>query len=81
MRKSKDVIVFWEHYLGTNLIPERMKKLIRRVLAVPIGSADVERAFSILSHIRDQRTMGWDRGFYEWGYKNFYFRIESGGLS
>ena len=32
-----------------------MKKLIRRVLAVPIGSADVERAFSILSHIRDQR--------------------------
>ena len=41
--------------MGTNLIPERIKKLIRRVLAVPIGSADVERAFSILSHIRDQR--------------------------
>ena len=29
MHKSKDVIVFCEHYLGTNLIPERMKKLIR----------------------------------------------------
>ena len=32
-----------------------MKKLICKVLAVPIGSADVERAFSVLSHIRTQR--------------------------
>ena len=32
-----------------------MKRLIRKVLAVPIGSADVERAFSVLSHIRTQR--------------------------
>ena len=55
LKKSKDVIVFWQHYLGTNLMPERMKKLIRKVLAVPIGSADVERAFSVLSHIRTQR--------------------------
>ena len=36
-------------------MPERMKRLIRKVLAVPIGSADVERAFSVLSHIRTQR--------------------------
>ena len=28
---------------------------MRKVLAVPIGSADVERAFSLLSHIRNQR--------------------------
>ena len=55
MLASKDLLTLWQHYLGTRLVPERMKKLICKVLAVPIGSADVERAFSILSHIRNQR--------------------------
>ena len=55
MIASKDIIVFWEYYLGTNLIPEKMKDVIRRILAIPVGSADVERAFSILTHIRDSR--------------------------
>ena len=54
MLESKDLHV-WQHYLGTQLVPERMKKLICKVLAVPIASADVERAFSIWSHIRNQR--------------------------
>ena len=51
MLNTNDVVVLWQHYLGTNLIPPVMKRLIRRVLAVPIGSADVEKVFSILSHI------------------------------
>ena len=55
MLKSKDLVILWQHYLSTDLIPPKMKVLIRSVLAIPIGSADVERAFSILSHIRDQR--------------------------
>ena len=55
MIASKDILVFWEHYLGTNLIPEKLKDLIRNILAIPVGSADVERAFSILTHIRDSR--------------------------
>ena len=55
MLASKDLLTLWQHHLGTQLVPGRMKKLIRKVLAVPIGSADVERAFSILSHIRNQR--------------------------
>ena len=42
-------------YLCIDKIPATMKRLIRHVLSVPVGSADVERAFSILSHIRDQR--------------------------
>ena len=50
MLNTNDVVL-WQHYLGTNLIPPLMKRLIRRVLAVPIGSAYVEQAFSILSHI------------------------------
>ena len=54
MLKSRDLVVLWQHYLSTDMIPQTMKKLIRRVLAIPIGSADVDRAFSILSHIRDQ---------------------------
>ena len=55
LKKSKVILVFWQHYLSTNLMPERMKRLICKVLAVPIGSADVERAFSVVSHIRTQR--------------------------
>ena len=47
MIASKDILVFWEHYLGTNLIPEKLKDLIRNILAIPVGSADVERPFSI----------------------------------
>jgi len=55
MIASKDILVSWEHYLGTNLIPEKLKDLIPNILAIPVGSADVERAFSILTHIRDSR--------------------------
>ena len=55
MLASKDLHTLWQHYLGTQLVLERMKKLICKVLAVPIASADVERAFSILSQIRNQR--------------------------
>ena len=55
MLKSNDLAVLWQHYLRTDKIPATMKRLIRHVLSVPVGSADVERAFSILSHIRDQR--------------------------
>ena len=54
MLKSKDLVILWQHYLSTDLIPPKMKVLTRSVLAIPIGSADVERAFSISSHIRDQ---------------------------
>ena len=46
MLNTNDVVVLWQHYLSTNLIPPVMKRLIRRVLADPIGSADVEWAFS-----------------------------------
>ena len=55
MLRSNDLAVLWQHYLRTDKIPATMKRLIRHVLSVPVGSADVERAFSILSHIRDQR--------------------------
>ena len=55
MIASKDILVFWEHYLGTNLIPEKVKDLIRNILAIPVGSSDVERAFSILTHVRHSR--------------------------
>ena len=55
MLRSNDLAVLWQHYLHTDKIPPTMKRVIRHVLAVPVGSADVERAFSILSHIRDQR--------------------------
>ena len=46
-------------FLGTLLrhksYPQKMKDLIQNILAIPVGSADVERAFSILTHIRDSR--------------------------
>ena len=58
MVNSKDLPILWKHYLGTNLIPLKLKDLIRRVLAIPVGSSDVERAFSILTHIWDQRRSG-----------------------
>ena len=51
MLKSNDLAVLWQHYLRTDKIPATMKRLIRHVLSVPVGSADVERAFSILSHV------------------------------
>lgn len=34
---------------------DRIRKLIHTVLALPIGSADAERGFSIMNHIRTDR--------------------------
>ena len=49
-----DPITFWTYFLNSNTITwdSEMKKLIRIVLALPIGSADVERGFSIKNHFK-----------------------------
>lgn len=36
-------------------IKKKIKKLIKTVLVLPMGSADAERSFSIMSHIRTSR--------------------------
>ena len=46
--------IFWKHYLSLEMGP-LIKKLIQCVLVTPIGSADAERGFSTLFHIRSPR--------------------------
>jgi len=48
---------FWPYYLQKKNIlwSEQMRKLIRTILVLPIGSADAERSFSIMNHIRTSR--------------------------
>ena len=36
-------------------MPNEMSALVVRILSVPVGSADAERAFSTFFHIRDKR--------------------------
>ena len=50
---QNDCLKGYPCFLGTNLIPEKLKDLIRNILAIPVGRADAERAFLILTHIRD----------------------------
>ena len=53
--KTADTIYFWQHYLKTGMVPPLLKSIVRKVLAIPIGSADAERSFSALFHIRTKR--------------------------
>ena len=53
--QDSDPIFFWYRFINKGLVPEKIKKLVQTVLSVPIGSADCERAFSILFHIRTKR--------------------------
>ena len=53
--KELDTIFFWKHFLTKGIVPPLIDSIIRKVLAIPIGSADAERSFSILFHIRSKR--------------------------
>ena len=53
--KKEETIFFWKHYLITEVVPPLLKGIVRKVLAIPIGSADAERSFSTLFHIRTKR--------------------------
>lgn len=58
LHKTKDdPIEFWSHFLRLPTVQwnSNIKRLIETVLAVPIATADVERGFSILTHIRSDR--------------------------
>ena len=46
--KNAEVINFWHFYLNRAEVPFPLAKLIKTILAIPIGSADAERSFSIL---------------------------------
>ena len=50
-----DIITFWQHYLKTSLVPNSMHFIVIRILAIPVGSSDAERAFSYYFHIRSKR--------------------------
>lgn len=55
--KSKEAHIFWPHFLHHNLVPwkPKIKHLITTVLVLPVGTADVERSFSILNHFKYNR--------------------------
>lgn len=50
-------LVFWEYFLKKETVQWgfQIRKLVEIVLCVPISTAEVERGFSILSHIRYDR--------------------------
>lgn len=52
-----ETFAFWSHFLNEMGIAwtEKTKKLIRIVLVLPIGSADAERGFSVMNHIKYDR--------------------------
>ena len=54
---SDDPLMFWGHFLGYKTVawqPE-IRRLIQKVLVIPLSTADVERGFSILSHTKYDR--------------------------
>lgn len=56
-RENDDALQFWTHFMQLPNInwPENFRKLINIVLALPVGSVDAERGFSILTHARYNR--------------------------
>ena len=54
LSKARDIL---PHFLKKESIywSRNMKKLIRILLVLPIGSADAERSFSIMNHIKTSR--------------------------
>jgi hypothetical protein len=53
--KNAPIIKFWHDLLEANLVPAPLTPIIRKILSIPIGSADAERSFSTLFHIRTKR--------------------------
>ena len=53
--REENIIYFWHHYMQKSLVPQSVSDIVRKVLVTPIGSADAERAFSTLFHIRSKR--------------------------
>lgn len=55
--EKTETFAFWSHFLNEDGIKwtEKTKQLIRYVLVLPIGSADAERGFSIMNHIKYNR--------------------------
>lgn len=55
--RNSETFAFWSHFLNEISIiwTERTKKLIQTILVFPIGSADAERWFSIMNHIKNDR--------------------------
>lgn len=52
-----ETYIFWSLFLGeTGIVwTKRTQRLIQTVLVLPIGSAEAERAFSVLNHIKNKR--------------------------
>lgn len=58
LRNDKtETYAFWSQFLNEVGIrwTKRTEELIRTVLVLPIGSADAERGFSVMNHIKSQR--------------------------
>lgn len=52
-----ETYAFWSHFLNEEGIvwTPRTQKLIRTILVLPIGSAEAERGFSVMNHIKNKR--------------------------
>lgn len=48
---------FWSHFLNSNTLKwdTEIKQLVTIVLILPVGTADVERSFSVLNHFKSNR--------------------------
>lgn len=58
MKNEKtETFAFWSTFLNENGIrwTDRTTRLIQIILVLPIGSADAERGFSVMNHIKSQR--------------------------
>ena len=55
---KKDLLSFWKHYLESPLVTNSMLAIVVKILSVPVGSADAERAYSSFFHIRDKHRTG-----------------------
>lgn len=55
--KNTETFAFWSIFLNKQGIAwtEKTKKMIQTILVIPIGSADAERGFSIMNHIKYDR--------------------------
>lgn len=63
--RTANVVQFWSKLLD---MPEirwttKTKLLIHTILVIPVGSADAERGFSIMNHIRTKRRSSLDQKF------------------
>lgn len=67
IKSTQNDVQFWSYFLKISTLPwtSRMTFLVKTTLALPIGSADAERGFSIMNNVKTSKRSSLDHSTLE----------------